>query len=63
MILPKEVIENLLEKKILIITDKDFTYKGYIISYGEDYLQFKDKYEVVRLISLESIKIIEEVKE
>lgn len=60
MKLTKEELTKLeTEKLILIITNSNFTYKGQIISFGEDYIKFLDKYDTQRFILLTEIKVIE----
>ena len=63
MKLSKETLHELQEEKlILIITESNFTYKGQIVSYGEDYIKFLDKYNTQRFITLDEIKLVEVIK-
>lgn len=59
MKLTKEELDLFLGKNVLIITEQKFTYNCLVLSYGEDYMKVRDKYDTLRFITLEEIKIIE----
>jgi hypothetical protein len=66
MNISKEHIEQFLGKKVRIITKVthyNFTYVGFIDSFGDDYINFIDKYSKKFLISISTIHFIEEVSE
>lgn len=55
-------IKDFLDKRIRIVTSNGFTYVGTILTHGEDYIKIRDKYDVVRFISLRAIDLLEEAK-
>ena len=59
MNIEKENIKDFLDKKIRIVTSSGFTYVGYILSHGEDYIKIRDKYEQIRFISFKFIDLFE----
>lgn len=62
MNITKEDVAEFKEKKIRIITDNGHAYIGNILSYGDDYIKIKDKYDQTRFISFRSIEVLEEAK-
>lgn len=66
MNIKKEDIQQFLGRKIRVITkltNFNFTYVGFIETFGDDYIRFRDKYNEIKLISIEAISFIEEVTE
>lgn len=57
-----EDIKEFLEKKLRITTNRGYIYTGMIMSVGEDYIKFKDKYEQVHFIAPDHIAQITEVQ-
>lgn len=55
-------LKHFLDKKIRIVTKIGYTFVGYILSYGNDYLRIKDKYDQERLILFENIIQLEEAR-
>ncbi len=54
----KEYLEEFEGIDIKIILKNNFHYNGKIVSISEDTLKFKDKFDAVILISLDSIKFV-----
>lgn len=59
MELTKEEIKELEGKKLLIITNKNFTYNCLVLSSGEDYVHIRDKYDKQVFIKVEEINLLE----
>lgn len=62
MDIKKEDIKDFLNKKIRLVLENKYTYVGEILSYTEDYLKLKDKYDKIHLFPYSNIIHLEVVE-
>lgn len=62
MKLTTDDLKEFKEKKLRITTSKGYIYTGIIISVGEDYIRFLDKYHQTHFIAPDHIAQITEVQ-
>jgi len=56
-------LDKYIDRKIKIILKNNFTYVGKVLSSGEDFVKIKDKYQKIVFISINEIKVVEEVND
>lgn len=59
----KEDLKIYLHKKVRLILKSGYNYHGYVLSLGDDFIRFKDKYNRMVIVKLDDISLIEEFKE
>lgn len=62
MEIKEEDIKDFVNKKVRIVTSKNYTYVGEIISIGTDYIKILDKYNQRHLLPFSNLIHIEEIQ-